>query len=282
MQRHRKFLTTGILLLAILIVIFLAAGISNVEFQPGTPVTKEKSENQYQPLELPRTAPIWGKILLALLSVILPISIVLFIKSPEVRKRTFQLLPYVLLYGLIIFALVGKSQEEELANEELESELANTGIIESQREAAEFISTLSEPSLEVSIILDIIIILLVVLLIWYIYRRFFGKGSSANYQLKAEAEGAINEIQAGENIRNVIIRCYSDMSQILNERRGIQRGQAMTPREFEQELQDIGVPYPDVQKLTRLFEAVRYGNADLGQRAEQEAIQCLTAIAKAC
>lgn len=116
----------------------------------------------------------------------------------------------------------------------------------------------------------------------YIYQRFFRKSPSTTDQLKADAEEALSDIQSGEDLRNVIVRCYTDMSQVLNEQRNIQRQQAMTPREFEHQLQGIGLPQNAVQRLTRLFEEVRYGNAEPGKEAEQEAIHCLTSIAEAC
>ena len=120
------------------------------------------------------------------------------------------------------------------------------------------------------------------LVAFYIYRRFFRKPPSTTDQLRTDAEEAISGIQAGEDLRHVIIRCYADMSQIVNEQRGIQRQEAMTPREFERQLQGFGLPQAAVQRLTRLFEEVRYGNTELGKDAEQEAIHCLTSIIEAC
>jgi hypothetical protein len=283
MPQQKKYLATAVLIFTIVIVIFLASGISGVEFQPGTLMTTRQDESTFGPPKLPIfSTPIWYYLLMFAIWVVLPISIVLFIKYPQVRKRTFQGLTYVALYGFVLFLLSRKTQEGSPELEELEKEIVDTTIIETQREASEFISSVAQADQNLNIILDVAILIVIAILIWYVYRRFIYKPPSTTDQLKAEVEGAIDDIEAGADLRNVIIRCYADMSKILNERRGIQRQQAMTPREFELELQEIGLPHASIQRLTRLFEEVRYGNAELGRTAEQEAIHCLSAIAEAC
>jgi hypothetical protein len=283
MPQQKKYLATAVLIFTIVIVIFLASGISGVEFQPGTLMTTRQDESTFGPPKLPIfSTPIWYYLLMFAIWVVLPVSIVLFIKYPQVRKRTFQGLTYVALYGFVLFLLSRKTQEGSPELEELEKEIVDTTIIETQREASEFISSVAQADQNLNIILDVAILIVIAILIWYVYRRFIYKPPSTNDQLKAEVEGAIDDIEAGADLRNVIIRCYADMSKILNERRGIQRQQAMTPREFELELQEIGLPHASIQRLTRLFEEVRYGNAELGRTAEQEAIHCLSAIAEAC
>jgi len=52
----------------------------------------------------------------------------------------------------------------------------------------------------------------------------------------------------------------------------------MTTREFEDVLEAAGFPYDPIHELTRLFEAVRYGNWQPTPVDEQNAIQCLEAI----
>jgi hypothetical protein len=283
MPQQKKYLATAVLIFTIVIVIFLASGISGVEFQPGTLMTTRQDESTFGPPKLPIfSTPIWYYLLMFAIWVVLPVSIVLFIKYPQVRKRTFQGLTYVALYGFVLFLLSRKTQEGSPELEELEKEIVDTTIIETQREASEFISSVAQADQNLNIILDVAILIVIAILIWYVYRRFIYKPPSTTDQLKAEVEGAIDDIEAGADLRNVIIRCYADMSKILNERRGIQRQQAMTPREFELELQEIGLPHASIQRLTRLFEEVRYGNAELGRTAEQEAIHCLSAIAEAC
>jgi hypothetical protein len=56
----------------------------------------------------------------------------------------------------------------------------------------------------------------------------------------------------------------------------------MTPREFEARLATAGLREDHIQRLTRLFEAVRYGTQSPGKREEREAVDCLTAIVRFC
>ena len=74
------------------------------------------------------------------------------------------------------------------------------------------------------------------------------------------------------------MRCYYDMVRVLNEERGITRPRAMTPREFEERLRELGIPDEPVRRLTRLFEEVRYGAKTPGESEEEQAIFCLNAI----
>ena len=79
-------------------------------------------------------------------------------------------------------------------------------------------------------------------------------------------------------MRNVVIRCYAKMSQVLRQSRKIQRHSAMTPREFGNHLAEIGLGDEHIQRLTRLFEGVRYGYRPSEWPVEREAIECLQAI----
>jgi hypothetical protein len=283
MPQEKKYLATGYLILTILIVIFLASGISGVEFQPGTLMALDRGQNELKIPVLPKIpTPFFEYLLMFIMWVMLPLSVVFFIKYPEIRQRTLKGLSYFILYGLCLFLLARKNQEHSPDLLETEQELVDTAIIETQREAAEFISSVGEADQSLNLIIDITIFILIGLLIWYVYRRFFYEPPVTSDQIKGEAEDAINQIESGVDLRNVIIRCYADMSQILIDRRGIQRNQAMTPHEFELELQQIGLPHTPIQNLTHLFEAVRYGNAQLSSEDEQEAIHCLSAIAEAC
>jgi hypothetical protein len=283
MLQQKKFVATGLLILTILIVIFLASGISGVEFQPGVIAYQDEENIEVVPFKLPDISNTsWFYIFLCILWVALPVSIIFFIKYPEVRKRTLQGLMYVGIYSLILFLLSRKVREPPAELEEIEDSLVETTIIDTQRKASEFISSVAEADPNLNIILDIAILILIGILVWYLFQRFFIMQPSTSDQIKAEVDSAIYEIESGVDLRNVIVRCYMDMCQILADRRGIQREKTMTPREFELELQKLGFPQPAVQRLTRLFELVRYGNDQLDLAAEQEAIHCLTAIADSC
>jgi hypothetical protein len=72
------------------------------------------------------------------------------------------------------------------------------------------------------------------------------------------------------------------MSLALEQEQGIERKDFMTTREFEHLLETAGVPHDPIHQLTRLFEAVRYGNWQPNPVDEQKAIHCLQAIMLYC
>ena len=283
MSQQKKYLASGLLILTILIVVFLASGISGMEFQSGIIKETERTQTNLVAPKLPDLlSPILYYIFLFTFWVIVPIAVVLFIKFPEFRKLFLKRLLYLCLYAFIFFLFIRKSRGEVPELEKIEDQLIDTTIRETQKGAVDFVAKVGQADQNFNLLINLVILVVIGVLIWYLYRRFFLKPASATDQLKAEVEEALSAIQAGVELRNVIIRCYADMSKTLNEQRGLQRKQAMTPREFENQLQEVGLPHTSVHRLTRLFEEARYGNAELGHEAEEEAIDCLTDIAAAC
>jgi hypothetical protein len=69
---------------------------------------------------------------------------------------------------------------------------------------------------------------------------------------------------------------------VVRSRRGVTRQRHVTPREFERHLEILGLPGAPVRRLTRLFEAVRYGTAISDDEASATAIAALSAIVDAC
>jgi hypothetical protein len=93
-----------------------------------------------------------------------------------------------------------------------------------------------------------------------------------------EAEKAWQALRAGRTVKDVIIRCYRQMSLVLEKEQGIERQDFMTTREFEKFLEAAGVPRDPIHQLTQLFEAVRYGDGQPDPMDRQKAIRSLEAI----
>jgi hypothetical protein len=93
-----------------------------------------------------------------------------------------------------------------------------------------------------------------------------------------EAEKAWQALKTGSDLKNVIVKCYLQMSMALEQEQGIERQDFMTTGEFEKLLQAAGIPHEPIHQLTRLFDAVRYGNWQPNTADEQNAIQSLEAI----
>jgi hypothetical protein len=93
-----------------------------------------------------------------------------------------------------------------------------------------------------------------------------------------EAEKAREALRDGQGVEEVILRCYRRMGQALAEEQSLQREPSMTTGEFETLLANQGVPREPVRRLTRLFDAVRYGHGHAEPAEKEDALQCLDAI----
>jgi hypothetical protein len=132
------------------------------------------------------------------------------------------------------------------------------------------------PPILLWIVAIIIIIVITVVGVW-IYDAYSKKSDPINL-LGLEAEKARQALLTGENIKDVILRCYLQMGLALKAEQGIERKEFMTPREFENQLEALGMPYDPIHGLTQLFEGVRYGNWVPNPKDEQKALGCLEAI----
>ena len=117
---------------------------------------------------------------------------------------------------------------------------------------------------------------------WWNRTRSRGARPGPLEDLGAIARRSLDDVIGGQDWGNAIIRCYDQMSHVVDRRRGLARPAAMTPSEFASRLQGAGLPGEPVLTLTRLFERARYG-AHAPQRGEiEEAAACLTSIAVFC
>ena len=99
--------------------------------------------------------------------------------------------------------------------------------------------------------------------------------------LAEQAKDAVVQIEAGFDLRNAILNCYAQMLDTVRQNRGVSRRSNMTAHEFETQLIELELPPAAVQRLTQLFERVRYGSDDPGIREQREAVDCLNAIVTA-
>lgn len=115
----------------------------------------------------------------------------------------------------------------------------------------------------------------VVLLALALRERSQGLGQK---KWQAEAEAARQAILAGDDLEEVIVRCYLRMGAALQAEQGIERAPFMTTGDFERLLVAHGVLQAPVHELTSLYEAVRYGRWQPGPGDEARVLKCLEAI----
>ena len=101
-------------------------------------------------------------------------------------------------------------------------------------------------------------------------------------KLAGIARSSLNDLSAGRDSTDVILNCYYRMSDIVLDKKQINRNASMTPSEFALHLEQAGLPAEAVRGLTRLFESVRYGGHKSNPVAVNEAVACLTTILHHC
>jgi hypothetical protein len=143
------------------------------------------------------------------------------------------------------------------------------------------VSPLGQPPGEIILLVLIAFIVAVGLLAF----KVLGIGlrqTGVTKQILHEAESAMHEIKSGENLRNVIFRCYVQMTHALQEERKIERNNSMTVREFEDWLVEKGFPIVPIHQLTQLFEKARYGTQLTLREDEKMAVESLGEIIRFC
>jgi hypothetical protein len=268
--------------LAVAAMVLLSAGLSKLEFLPGQPLPRSKeAEVLLAEIGLPSGSRLVDILMLALFAfaqLLLPFAVIYFILSPEARKRVIKSLGF-LLWLLAIYLLLRARPDffRQFERQPLATPSPDDVVVP----AVEFVAHPPQWLVfAVTLGLALLIAALLVRAVWYVWRRRRRPGSLEG--LAQEAQDALRALQTGADLKNTVMRCYFEMSRVLSEQRGIKRGAAMTPREFERYLTRAGLPGEHVRRLTRLFERVRYGAKVPGENQERQAIACLTAVVKAC
>lgn len=265
-------------------VVLLAAGLSSVEMDPGQPfyaVFPRSDPSTSLPFIQDNSMQALLRLLIVATFVLTPVAVVFVILNPDARQRIIRnavALFFMTAALFIILQRLGPIMENLQGG-------ADAGAPVGGADAPPILAApgfITSPPQWVTIALTAALLMLVAGLGAYIWYRTRPRQGAPLERLASEAQEAIREIQQGSDLKDTVMRCYVDMSRILSEERGIRRDAAMTPREFERRLRTTGLPPAPIERLTRLFETVRYGAQTPGSEDEQEAINCLTAIAEAC
>ena len=282
----------GIALVAMLL---LAAGVSELEFRPGVPAP---ANGQVQsealggvPPEMDEAFRTAFRIFASIIVFGLPVVIIHSLLTPEARKSLLKAMVPIVLFGLLVYlALRASSSLEEQAQPgptAVAGEAQSTPVPEQTVEVAAGVANEMDGVAPEWLILGAIVSLaLIIALILVGTGRFLPRYSARPApplsELADQAEDAVEAIRAGADLRDTVLLCYSRMTQTLRDQRGIWREGAMTPREFETYLTRSGIPGEHVRQLTRLFEKVRYGAKAIAAEDERQALLSLGAIVEYC
>jgi Domain of unknown function (DUF4129) len=123
---------------------------------------------------------------------------------------------------------------------------------------------------------------LVAVVAWLVRSRRTVQPVARSDSLRASAADAADALRRGDDIEEVIQRCYVRMCEVLQADAGVERPLSMTPSEFQQRLDERNIPHAATLALTSLFERSRYGGLAASSTEQQQAIVSLDAIALAC
>jgi hypothetical protein len=225
--------------------------------------------------------PLWKHLLLwSLLS--LMVVLVGLLLSPELRKRLIRLfIRFVFTVFAIYYLLINYG--ETLFN--FQSPDGSGG------EAAADVPPMPmfEPpqfSPTVSYVVSFVVALVWIAIMWGLYqgwKRYTALNSKKPLdEIARIARSSLRDLSSGRDSSDVIINCYLMMSDVVADKRKLQREIAMTPQEFALRLERAGLPGDAVRRLTGLFEVVRYGDRKSAPKDVTEAVTCLNTILQYC
>lgn len=292
MRKSTKLWPLLLLSIAVLAIILLAAGLPQFELYPGgefpswifSKLQLKDAPQAAPPLDLTGSpSNFWRTVIIFAIWGILILWVITFILVPEARKRLLMRMIGYAIILLMVYLLLGKLRplettfESEGASEDIGGPFAEIGTSPVQP------GFIDNPPQWLVLVITLILVAVVLGVVWFLWRlRSQRTPQEEPMELLAlEAQQALETLRAGSDLKDTVMRCYQEMSYVLNEQRGIQRQRAMTPREFEQHLADIGVRDEHIRRLTRLFEGVRYGDNISSEREKREAVDCLKAIVRA-
>jgi hypothetical protein len=207
-----------------------------------------------------------------MLLIMLPVSIYYLIRSSKARKRVLIQLLYLVGFTYVILAF-----SQSLGQSPMELTPEPLPIDQSQLVAPDVIAELAEVPGWVSVVASIAIVALLAVITGLVYRRFL-KSRNLDGAIALEARWALEAIDRGVELENVIFRTYHQLCTSSSERFGLSRHRSMTPTEYEKVLGRSGLPESPLARLTRLFEKARYGSASLDSDDEKEAVAALKLI----
>ena len=281
MTRQAKYTTLLLLAGALIATVMLAGGLDDVQMHGGTSLQPDFEKDpglvDFVEFDIPQYILF---IIAGIVLVILVIALIFIVRSPQDRRRLLTHILIISVLGTILFLTQSQEEEEIPPEETVEApqEIPSGDVDIPDIELSEEVIEDPPQWMTYALIGGVATALMAVL--WLIWRgRPIQELDSELARLAREAEEAVAGLQSGDDIRDVIMRCYFGMTAVLRESHRIEREEAMTPREFEQRLLAAGLPDPHIKRLTRLFESVRYSLHTPGKSEEQEAIDCLSAIA---
>lgn len=266
----------------------LAIGLKNVSFHEAQAFGRDETRTvRTTPLDLVNavmSVPLRTQLGFWILFVMMFVFIGMLM-SPEMRKRLIRTAIRVALTYWALYILFTRYREV----------LAQIGLNLAPLSGAPSVASNGAPVPEfkppqsvswTAYLVSFGIIVLLILLVWKlnsIWKELNGPvATSPIKKLAGIARASLRDLSSGRDSTDVIMNCYYRMSEVVLDKKNIDRNSSITPREFVLQLENAGLPSDAVRRLTRLFESVRYGGHKSDPVAVNEAVACLTTILHHC
>lgn len=274
--------------LALVTVLLLAGSLQNLTFLPGhalpfAQLIPDLENGTSGDADMSRFMSIM-RVFFILGWVLLPFYVIYLIISPEARKRFLRDLMVMMPMLLVLYFLLREPPAGE-GIQQLNRRLEAQSLEEVLTTPVPPVTFEANPSDWVVALTTIVLAVAATGLLVGILFLFLRSRQPKQQPLKRvafEAQAAIDAIEAGGDLRDVILRCYFEMTRAIGDARNLKRNADMTANEFESFLLDRGLPHEPIHNLTDLFVKVRYGAFQPGRQEERLAISSLSAIVSAC
>jgi hypothetical protein len=212
-------------------------------------------------------------------------GLVAVLLSPEARKRMLRILIRVV-FAYWVFYYLFNRYPDLLSDFDLINGATSEGQAETFVDIPPPVFTPPQATPLMLYAISVLIVLVLMFLGWKFYRVWKDLSLSVQHKPLSElgriARSSLKDLSLGGDSTDVIMNCYFRMSNVVADKRNLQRSLSMTPAEFAGRLERSGLPGDAVGRLTRLFEGVRYGERQAGPKEINEAVACLTTILDYC
>jgi hypothetical protein len=275
--------------LVVLMLVLLAEGLSDLQFQSARPLSLGESTSiqlSFEGIaEDISTIPFWEQVVFWGMSFILVIIASLFL-SPELRKR---IILFFLRFVLFVVAMFYILKKFSFSTPELEQggAVGAPGFEIAGEDIPTAVFTPPHPSSIFLYLISLGVVLAVAMIVffisrWWLKRQRLRKASQPLEELAKIARSSLDKISSGRDWEDVIINCYKRMNDVVDAQRGLSRRKDLTASEYAARLEGAGLPGDAVRRLTRLFEAARYGARNANREEMVEAVACLNSVLYAC
>jgi hypothetical protein len=284
-----KFWIVALSLLGLAALTALALGLGSMSFREGQAIGRNEADGLGVPfaqvlVRAVTSIPFQNQLIFIVLIALLVILISLLM-SPEGRKRLLRVLFRVAVTYIIIYLLITRYPEV--------LEQLGLALTPAAKEPSSLLSVAPPPEFTppesvswVSYALSFAIMAVVAFGAWRVYALWRELNAPVSDEVLKRlgkiARKSLGDLSAGGDSTDVILACYYRMNAVVSSSKRLDRDASMTPAEFGARLAAAGLPSDAVERLTRLFESVRYGGYKSSPKMVNEAVACLQAISIHC